>query len=196
MPGAHHGATRCIPEWAKPWAAAAQTAPTKGVAGQQPVRIRKPIPGWEANQGHPVNQQSPDWHTMRKRRCNQEDGEEIEIIKEVFNSPPNGLTQEEMDDEIKVLRVVKKDKRKPRQPKQPKQPRAAPKPARPVIKPMPLHPKAPVKKTGQNKEAARHTTSVLLGLDRGLGQRDSPREGSQTTGRRGQRRPINLKNKK
>ena len=104
---------------------------------------------------------------MRKRRCNQEDGEEIEIIKEVFNSPPNGLTQEEMDEEIEVLREVilhtppKKDKRKPRQPKQPKQPRAAPKPARPVIKPMPLHPKAPVKKTGQNKEAARPPTPPL-----------------------------------
>ena len=62
-----------------------------------------------------------------------------------------------MDDEIEVLREVivhtppKKDKRKPRQPKQP---RAAPKPARPVIKPK------PVKKTGQDKEAARPLTPL------------------------------------
>ena len=109
-----------------------------------------------------MNQHTTGGH-YKKRRCQEAGGEEIEIIREIYNRPPTGLTQEEMDDEIEVLREVivpKKDKRKPRQPKQPKQPRAAPKPARPVIKPKPLHPKAPVKKTGQDKEAVRPITPL------------------------------------
>ena len=135
------------------------------MARQQPIGVRKPIPDWETYEGHPVNQQTAGRH-YKKRRCNQADGEEIEIIKEIYNYPPTGLTQEEMDEEIEVLREVivhtppKNDKKKPRQPKQPKQPRAAPKLARPVIKPKPLHPKAPVKKTGQTKEAARPPTPL------------------------------------
>ena len=165
MPGAYHRNTRYIPEWAKPWTTTAQTAAAQGMAGQQPFGVGKPIPVREAFEGRPVIQQTTGGQ-YKRRRGEDADSEEIEIIREIYNCPPTGLTQEEMDDEIEVLREVivhtppKKDKRKPRQPKQPKQPRAAPKPARPVIKPKPLHPKAPVKKTGQDTEAARPLTPL------------------------------------